>query len=139
MKYYYFKEEDLKPLIKEGVALSPNKHQWMISVLTSMRDMVTKDPINYRSFGMYWWSIKSLMINQGLLSNQYTVDNDIVKEVSLGSELLDVAAALSFHQQSFDSQSSKNNSSSVFNKDGESMDYMLLDDDFEMMIFINNK
>jgi len=139
MIYHYFKEDDLKPLIKEGTLSFPNTHQWGMKTLKTMRDVVIKNPIMYRSFGMYWWAIKSIMIEEGLLDKQYTVDKEVVNEVKMTKDIFSIAAALAFHQQSLDNQSSKNNMSTVFNENGESVDYMLLDDDLEMLIFINNQ
>ena len=123
-KLKMFEEGQLDSQIVEGTGDSTVK-EWVDGFLANIAGLVKKTPAQYLSFGPMWWPIKSMMQERGLLGGE-PVDPAMVAQATLGAPELDVAAAFAFHDWY-----QGGNEFTCQTEDGDTIDYVLVDEDFE--------
>lgn len=134
MKLQIFTPEQLQPLVDEGKAGFVSTHQWIASFLNGVKTMVSHNPTSYRTFGPFWWPLKAMMQNAGLIGGE-PVDKSLIEQADMGSPELNVAAAFAFQEWVLNSQI-VGNTFPVTTDDGDTEDYTLIDEELEQEGFI---
>lgn len=135
MKYAQFSADDLTAMLDAIASETGQKNSgvWADSVLEGFARLVDKTPGAYITFGPYWWPVKQLLVDRGLM-NLDPPDSDKLQEVSFGSDSLNIAAAFAAHNYCIDSMSTSSNTVSVLDMDsGDTVDYLLLDEEMEAL------
>ena len=47
------------------------EEQFQTRFLASVIAMINKNPLWYRAYGVYWWQVKQLLINRGLIELEH--------------------------------------------------------------------
>lgn len=129
-KLKIYSEDQLAPLIKEGSASFVNQTSWVEAFLQGVSTQVKRNPLSYRSYGPFWWPLKKLMQDRDLIGGE-PVDADEVARISLGDAAHDVAAAFAFQENAHANLTAGNTTFTVDTEDGDTIDYVLGDDDME--------
>jgi len=131
MKLSIYAPEQLAPIITEGASGYASQSQWVGHMLSSFAEIVKRRPVAYRAFGPFWWPIKAMMVKSGVLAAE-SPDPDLVAQATMGAAL-DVAAAWAFQEQAHESMTAMNNTFAVDTEDGDTVDYLLMDDEMEAL------
>ena len=68
---------DLSPMLADVTAQQTDA-QYTSTQLRTITDILKSDPRQYRSYGVFWWPIKDLMIKNGITDFGLQVDKDIL-------------------------------------------------------------
>lgn len=129
-KIVLFATSDLEPVVEEGSKGFVSKQQWVTKMLGSFAGQVRARPLAYRSFGPFWWPLKRLMIEAGEFPGTLP-DADEVARISFGRADLDVAAAFAYSEYASANQIEMSTTITVDTEDGDTIDYLLNDDELE--------
>lgn len=129
-KIVLFAASDLEVVVTEGSKGFVSKQQWVTKMLSSFAGQVRARPLAYRSFGPFWWPLKRLMIEAGEFPGALP-DADEVSRISLGRADLDVAAAFAYSEFAMENQIEMSTTITVDTDDGDTIDYLLNDDELE--------
>ncbi len=101
----------------------------------AIADMLKKNPMQYRSYGPYWWVVKKILLSFGEDYFGSFLDAEWVEKVTYGDPVWDLLAAWSYSEYALDNGLIYSNGHPVvfINDDGESEEeaYTLVDDDIE--------
>lgn len=132
MKILIYTQEQLEKIVAEGSSGFASPSQWISTMLNSFAETVKRRPASYRSFGPFWWPIKSMMIKAGVIAGQVP-DADIVAQATTGSAATDVAAAWAFAEQANENMTASENTFIIDTDDGDTTNYLLVDEEMEAM------
>lgn len=133
LNFYKPTKEDLKPLIDEiGDIVS-----WETKFVSSMVDFLAKNPLRYRGFGPYWWLVKQAIIEHGETRFGDEVDNEIVEALDYGERAINLIAAHAYSESMFDLGNMTESRHSMATTDGESVDFIIADDEMELLHAVN--
>jgi len=132
-KVTVFTEQALIPIIEEGSSDS-DEEQWAAGFLASAAGLLKRNPVMYRSFGPFWWPLKKYLQDGGLNGGE-PVEDELFDQVTMGSKSLDIAAAYAYHDWTISNMGTTNTVHIVQSTDGEDVEYQVIDDEFETLIF----
>lgn len=126
--------EDLQPLIDEALS-EKEDYQFIEDYLKGLAINLEKNPQNYLLFGAYWWAIRALLQEHGLM--EFVEDPDYVMEkvFNYDDPVLLICAAYAYQSYRLENgffQQSKHQ----YEHDDGVLEYML--EDFDMELRISN-
>lgn len=131
MKVSLYEVENLDQVI--GIATqNQSEEEWIEKGLKGIAGLVSRDPIEYRTFGIYWWPVKAALVARNLIAG--TVDAGELEKTDTGELRHNLAGALMFHEHCTNTFIN-DNKLTVSNGDGESEEYILVDEELEAMAF----
>jgi len=132
-KVTVFTEQALIPIIEEGSSDS-DEEQWAAGFLAGAAGLLKRNPVMYRSFGPFWWPLKKYLQDGGLNGGE-PVEDELFDQVTMGSKSLDIAAAYAYHDWTTSNMNITNTVHIAQSSDGEDVEYQVIDDEFEALIF----
>ena len=126
-KIVTYSVEDLERIVKNASA-GRSREAWLSDMRAKIVKMLKDRPATYRTFGPWWWPLKSQLIERGDWPG--SVDPDDVAQVTTGSQSWDMAAAVAYHGASID-ELRDGNTFQVDTADGDTIDYVLFDQEME--------
>lgn len=125
---------ELAPLLAEATENGKvSEKEWQKRLLDSFSAILTKNPLHYRCFGPYWWNFKALLLEQGITAFGDRVDTEWREKMDCGSSTLNLLAAFAYYDTAFDLGLLLSQVHSVSYEDGEAEEYLLIDEDMEIL------
>lgn len=125
---------DLAPLLAEATENGKIPEEtWRKKLLASFKGLLSRKPLHYRCFGPYWWSFKALLLEQGITAFGDRMDAEWREKMDYGSSTLNLLAAFAYYDTAFDRGLLLSQMHSVSYEDGEVEDYVLIDEDMEIL------
>ncbi|MEE0815819.1 MAG: hypothetical protein U0M13_09160 [Desulfovibrio fairfieldensis] len=125
---------DLAPLLAEATENGKvTEDEWRKKLLSSFTRVLTRNPLHYRCFGPYWWSFKTLLLEQGIAAFGDRMDAEWREKMDYGSSTLNLLASYAYYDTAFDQGLLLSQMHSVSYEDGEAEDYVLIDEDMEIL------
>ncbi|MDE7064769.1 MAG: hypothetical protein K2O70_04775 [Desulfovibrionaceae bacterium] len=125
--------DDLAPLLAEGTKNGTiSEDVWRTNLLSGIASLLTKNPLHYRCFGPYWWLVKNMLREQdeGTRFGD-NMDAEWKEKMDYGSPTLNLLAAFAYYDMAFNKGLLLSHTHSISYEDGESADYVLIDEDME--------
>lgn len=122
-------KEDLEPLINEVGDLV----KWESKFVVSLIGFLLKNPLRYRGYGPYWWLVKQAVIEHGETRFGDHVDAQMVESLDYGDRAINLIAAFAYSETMFDLGKMTASNHTIGFMDGESIEYIIADDDMEML------
>jgi hypothetical protein len=127
-------EQDLQPLLQEAMA-NQTKEVWIEKFLENLRKVLLQNPVQYRTFGPYWWILKKVYIDHGDLIFGEFIDLEWNTAMDYGTPELNIMASFVYEEL----RTSKNMIDDPFHTmesvdGGDSVEFASSDPDMEMMI-----
>lgn len=69
--------EDLEPMVNEAT-VDKTIVEFISNQLNNIQSLVSKDLRSYRSYGVYWWPIKKMLIDNGVTKFGPNLAKDII-------------------------------------------------------------
>ncbi len=127
--------EDLQPLVDEMLSGGLDEETLILQHVAGIASILETKPEYYRNYGIYWWSVKALLIEYGY--NLGDEVEDVTKEhCSFDSNLTLLSAAWAYCQDVIESGRIYSSLHTYWLDDEESLEYPLEDMDMEAR-FIN--
>jgi hypothetical protein len=124
-------KEDLQPLLNVACA-DQTVAQWKGKFLESMKKMLRKQPLRYRGYGPYWWLIKKMFIDQGVLDFGEDIDRQWFDSVDYGDDTVNLVAAFAYEDARFATVNIYEGIHTMETDTG-TIDYLSSDEDMEIM------
>jgi hypothetical protein len=128
-KFYKPTKEDLKPLLDQIGDLA----SWELKFIKSLNGFLEKNPLRYRGYGPYWWLVKQALIEHGINQFGDELDNAAAESMDYGNRAINLVAAHAYSEITFDQGLMTSNSHQMETTDGESIEYIVADDEMEML------
>lgn len=106
---------------------------WVASYLAGFAKTLKDDPLQYRSFGPYWWLAKQALLDAGFHGFGAFVDTQVFKDLDYGDIVYNLLAAAVYADIKHDSGDFYENRHECATPDGEFFTYVLEDSDLEVM------
>lgn len=106
---------------------------WRKKLLTSFTGVLTRNPLHYHCFGPYWWVFKALLLEQGVTAFGDGMDAEWREKMDYGSSTLNLLAAFAYYDAAFEQGLLLAQVHGVSYEDGEAAEYLLIDEDMEML------
>ncbi|MFI3273249.1 hypothetical protein [Vibrio sp.] len=121
----------LVPLYQEAME-GQSEEQWKNTFLNAIAKMIKKDPLWYRAYGIYWWGVKQLLIEEGLLAAEH-IDAEWLEKVHYENPVYLLLAAFAYHDERSD-MGAKYDDSHVIELDDDTFDsYIMVDEELEQL------
>lgn len=128
--------DELAPLLAEATENGRvSEDAWRTKLLTSFANMVKKHPLSYRAFGPYWWLLKSMFVECGIVRFGTTIDAEWLEATTYGDDTLNLLAVYAYYSHSFETGLQRSNTHTIPLDDGEALHFVLADDEVEIMVF----
>lgn len=129
MKVSLYTPEALDEIV--GLATqNQTEAEWMAKALSNIAALVQKNPLEYRTFGVFWWPVKSMLIDAKLLYGAKDAEYEV--SCSAGSKARDLAGALAYHEHCT-RNFMNSNYLTVTDDEGSMTEFVLADDELEML------
>lgn len=126
--------EDLAPLLAEGTKNGTIAEAvWRANLLSGIAGLLTRNPLHYRCFGPYWWLLKNMLRESGEGQFGDTMDAEWKEKMDYGSPTLNLLASFAYYETAFDRGLLLSHTHGISFEDGESEDYVLIDEDMETL------
>lgn len=117
--------------------LSATERHWRKAGMDSLHEMAriahseaAKTPTSYIRFGVYWWALKRVLIEKGLLPDGMTADDAMLRGIYSGSDDAKTVMLAFMFRDWHDATKFASCRETVVNDNGEG--YVLLDPDMEI-------
>jgi len=97
MDIYKPSENDLQPLLDQATA-SQTIEQWMEKFLATVKTILLKSPLRYRTYGPYWWALKKLYIDRDDLTFGDFIDLEWLLSMDYGKPEFNILAAFAYEE-----------------------------------------
>ncbi|NDY89709.1 hypothetical protein [Ideonella livida] len=134
-KIVIYKSADIARVVSDATA-SQTEAQWRERLLGAVAKAINADRRAYLNYGPYWWPVKGQLVAAGLLPWASAPDPDLVAQVTLGGDSLDLAAGVTYQGFNIDSMRTGQSTFSVDTDDGDTIDYVLYDEEAEAMAMV---
>lgn len=131
MRIKIYETADLEEIVAKGAKKFPSRSAWADKLVSSFSGVIRRRPEAYRSFGPFWWPLKAMIAKAGELAVS-APPPDLVAQISTSDAALDVAAAWAQHEV-YSSQMLAGSTFTVDTEDGDTIEYLLLDEEMETM------
>lgn len=135
MKIEKISKEDLESSIQD--TLKSNKigrEQWIRSYLDAIVRNIKRDPRQYRSYGAYWWVLRSELDKHGLDIWSSDIEVEVVQSLDYGDSGLNLAAAHAYYENRFSRGIQYDSVHELLQEDGDYMEFVSNDPDLEALI-----
>jgi hypothetical protein len=126
-KIITFTNEQLDQLLLDAVGLR-SRAEWRATIYRQVAAILKQRPRAYRTFGPWWWPLKAQLVAAGALEGE--VDPDLSAPVTTGNADRDLVGALAYHGWNVDNMVG-GNTFQVETAAGDTVDYLLVDPEFE--------
>ena len=109
-----------------------NKKRWLDSFLKKSATAISADLMLYRSYGHYWWLLKSLFIKNGYHEFGDYMNNDFKDALCNADDNLDAVACWLYHNERVEGGLADVQENEISLMDGGTFSYVLVDDDIEI-------
>lgn len=115
-----------------------SKDEWIAKITTTYRTILKGDPKQYRSFGPFWWILKSALISCGIKDFGEHIDMEWVEIADYKDMMLNILAAWAYADFASEQQGLlySNVHSVTFIEDSgvSASEYTLIDEDMEILV-----
>lgn len=125
------KPEDLMPLYQQ-VTEDQTEEQYQSHFLKSVALMLNKNPLWYRAYGIYWFSLKQELVSRNLIDHEF-IDAEQVEKVKYDNPCYLLLAAWAYHDERHEIGSGYDDLHVVEYEDGTIDGYQLVDEELEML------
>jgi len=130
--------EDMTPLMEEALADGRTEEEFISAFTGGLLATLKADPRQYRSYGPYWWPLKSMLIDAGYAGVFGSeLEQGTLQHYTLDSQAMTLAAAWAYQQYQIGEGKLRTSSHQLEMEDGETYEYELADTEMEM--FISNR
>lgn len=111
---------------------------WKKKIIANIAIILKQNPLQYRSFGPYWWLVKSELIKQGITDFGQDVDAEWFEKADYGNSSTNILAAWAYSDNAIDEGLIYSSEHSVTFLNGEFEDeidvqtYVLVDEEMEL-------
>lgn len=127
--------DDLAPLLDEALAGGKSEEQFTRDYMGGLMAALKADPRSYRSYGPYWWPLKSMLVNAGhadIVGSE--LEQGTLQHYSMERPALTLVAAWAYQQYQIDDGKLRTSSHQLDIEDGETYEYELTDTEMELAI-----
>lgn len=128
-----FTQENLTPTLEEALSQHDSAEQFVIEYLSGVTRALVRNPLQYRSFGVHWWQLKSLLIDSGITHFGEALETETLKAFKLPSDELVCCAAFAMQQQRLAAGCLLSSEHLIDTEEAESLDYILVDEEMEQL------
>lgn len=121
--------DELKPLVEQALAGGAEK-DFIEKTLTNISKVLKKDPRQYRAYGPYWWSIKTMLNQRNVFDFGIEADQTMVTLMSKLSNAEILCAAYATKLSALDEGKLYSSEHMLIDTDNNDYQYSL--DDLEM-------
>lgn len=125
--------EELAPLLASATA-KQDEETFIANYLAGLVQVLGQDPRQYRSFGPYWWPLKSMMIERGIQPGAGSLELGTLQRYTLDTPALTLCAAWVYQQGRIEEGKIRTASHQLELAEGELYEYELVDEDMEAFI-----
>lgn len=123
---------DLSPLVDEALA-GREPAEFIQTYLDGLKSIIGRDPRQYRSFGPYWWPLKSMLMDKGMFVGT-DLENGTLQHYTMGTPELTIVAAWAYQQDRLNEGKLRSSSHQLELPGGDLYEYYLTDLDMEQAI-----
>lgn len=110
---------------------------WRKKMVAGICGILSARPLQYRSYGPYWWLVKHELITQGITRFGETVDAEWFENMDYGDPVRNLLAAWLYADWAIDNGLIFSNQHTVTqlgeDDEVENIEYVLMDDEVEIM------
>lgn len=119
--------KDLQPLVDEVMADGRTKSEFVSSYIKGVAETLRKKPNSYLAYGMFWWSIKKLLISEGVNEFGETIEAITPSVFDYPDPVYTCASAWAYHHDNIELGYAYNPEHTVPLIGGDQYDYYLHD------------
>lgn len=127
------KAAELAGLLKNALSDNLDEEAFIASYLAGLVKILEADPRQYRSYGPYWWPLKAMLAERGIV-----VAGDLelgtLQHYTLETPALTLCAAWAYQQERIAEGKLRTASHQLDMVEGELYEYELVDDEMERRI-----
>jgi hypothetical protein len=127
-------EEELAPLLEEATS-NKEKSEFVALFVKNLASILDSKPIMYRAYGMYWWALKEMLVNNGISRFGESLEVGTLNVFNYEDKALLCCAAWAYHGYNVDNGLVY--SSTHFAAIANDEDYTYYLEDLEMESLIN--
>lgn len=131
-----YSESELKPLLDEAKE-TESEIGFVKSFLSGVARSLITNPEIYRSFGAYWWPLKEIMIEHGILLFGTGLESETTEHFRYESDELTCCAAYAMQQTKLANHSFLSSDNLLDALEGEVIEYVLNDTKMEDLALFN--
>lgn len=125
--------DELAGLLAEATS-HQDEEAFVANYLAGLVKVLGSDPRQYRSFGPYWWPLKSLMIEHGIQPGAGSLELGTLQVYTMDTPALTICAAWAYQQGRIEEGKLRTASHQLELPEGELYEYELVDEDMEAFI-----
>lgn len=122
---------DLMPLYQEATD-DRTEEQYKAHFLEQVAVMLSRNPLWYRAYGIYWYALKQELINRGLIDQEF-IDAEQIERAKYDNSAYLLLAAWAYHNERHEIGSGYDDLHVVEYEDGTIDGYQLVDEELEML------
>lgn len=132
--------ETVKPTTLDNVELvaqalkGKTAPEFVAGYLANFAEIIADNPRQYRAYGPYWWAIKSLMVEHGIMDFGEEIEAGTIEHYSYPSDVDTIVSAWSYFQDVFSDGRLYSSEHQLPMADGELYLYELIDMEMEALI-----
>lgn len=117
---------------------SLDEDSWRRKIVDNIANILRNNPLQYRSFGPYWWVVKQALLNRGITDFGKDIDAEWFEKTDYGNEGMNILAAWAYSDQAIENGFIYSSDHSVTYLQGENEDeidiqtYVLADEEMEL-------
>lgn len=131
-----YSEDELKPLLEEAKE-TESEIGFVKSFLSGVARSLIANPETYRSFGAYWWPLKEIMIEHGIMLFGTGLESETTEHFRYESDELTCCAAYAMQQTKLANHSFLSSDNLLDALEGEVIEYVLNDTKMEDLALFN--
>ncbi|MCG3884172.1 hypothetical protein I3271_05680 [Photobacterium leiognathi] len=74
-------KEQLSSMI-DDVTANKTENEFVLDQIHAINDIISSDPRQYRAYGVFWWRIKSIMLDHGFSNFGALLDGDLLERLN---------------------------------------------------------
>lgn len=137
LKAIKFTNEELTPLLEES-KVNESEVGFVKSFLSGITRSLIENPEIYRSFGAYWWPLKELLIEHGIVNFGTNLEAETTELFRYEDEELTCCAAYAMQQTKLKENQFLSATNLLDAEGGDTIEYTLHDTKMEDLTVFNN-
>lgn len=122
---------EIKRVLNDAVG-SRTQADWKKTFVDSLTKILKGKPLSYRSFGPYWWGVKTALVNAGVTEFGESIDTEWFNKMSYGDDALNLIAGFCYSDPLID-RGKAIESAHVLYDDEDPVEYTIADEEMEML------
>ena len=127
-------EKELEPLVKEALSTNKSGPEFVSKYLSNMSDILKVKPSTYRSYGMYWWAMKELLVSHGHSEFGSELELGTLQAYRYDDPVLTCCAAWAYHSDNVENGNLYSSDHIALLQDGDFDAYSLHDLEMEALV-----